>query len=295
MYIRKGSSEKELIKQIQVVVGVEPDGNFGSGTESAVRRWQMANNLVADGVVGPKTLQLMQLLDTDSTSHYFKTDSGLTIQRYYLPRGEYLNGPIKPKYAFIHHTAGWDNPFRVIDDWGRDSRGAVGTEFVVGGQKITDGSSKYDGTVLQAFPEGCQGWHLGNTGSRFMNENSVGIEICAFGYLKDGRTYTGVKPHESQISELAEPFRGFALWHKYSDAQLKSVEQLLEHIADRDNIDIRNGLPNWIRKQGPQKAFEFQADAHNGQVRGLLTHTNVRKDKFDNFPQAELIDMLLSL
>lgn len=295
MYIRKGSKEKELIKQIQVVVGVKPDGDFGPNTEAAVIRWQREHNIVADGVVGPKTLEMMQLLDTDLSGQFFTTDSGLRIQRYHLPKDEYIQGPIKPKYAFIHHTAGWDNPFRVIDDWGRDSRGRVGTEFVVGGQKFTDGTAKYDGQVLQAFPEGCNAWHLGNTGSSFMNANSVGIEICAFGPLKNGRNYVNVAAHESQISELEEAFRGYTQWHKYSDEQLKSTEKLLEYIADRDNIDIRKGLPEWIRKMGPKKAFEFQQDAWSGQVRGLLTHTNVRKDKTDNFPQPELIDMLLSL
>lgn len=295
MYIRKGSKEKELIKEIQVVVGVKPDGDFGPKTEAAVIRWQRENNLVADGVVGPKTLEMMQILDTDTGSQFFTTESGLKIQRYYLPKGEYLEGPIKPKYVFIHHTAGWDNPFHVIDNWGRDSRGRIATEFVVGGQKITDGTSKWDGQVLQAFPEGCNGWHLGNTGSSFMNQNSVGIEICAFGPLKDGKNYVGTKAHESQICTIDEPFRGYTQWHKYSDAQIAATEKLLEFIAERDNIDIRAGLPEWIRKMGPKKAFEFQQSAWSGQVRGLLTHTNVRKDKSDNFPQPELIDMLLSL
>ena len=42
-------------------------------------------------------------------------------------------------------------------------------------------------------------------------------------------------------------------------------------------------------------AFEFNEDAFYGKVKGLLTHTNTRKDKFDMFPQDELIDMLVSL
>jgi len=300
MLIREGSKEKAIIREVQKELGIKVDGDFGPKTKKAVMAWQRENHLVADGIIGPKTLEAMGILDTDLTKQYLDTDNGLRIHRHHLPKGEYLEpherkyGPDN-HYVFIHHTAGWNNPFRVIDSWGRDSRGRVATEFVVGGQKITDGSDSYDGQVLQAFPEGCQGWHLGATGSGFMNRASVGIEICAFGYLKNGKTYVGTKARKDQISILDEPFRGFDQWHKYSDEQLKATQKLLEFVGERDQIDIREGLVHWIRKQGPQKAFGFQEDAHNGKVKGLLTHTNVRKDKYDNFPQPELIDMLLSL
>jgi peptidoglycan hydrolase-like protein with peptidoglycan-binding domain len=41
---------------MQAELGLEADGVFGSGTESAVKKWQAANGLAADGIVGPKTL-----------------------------------------------------------------------------------------------------------------------------------------------------------------------------------------------------------------------------------------------
>lgn len=295
MYIREGSKETAIVKKIQAVVGLPQDGNYGPKTKAAVLKWQREHLLVADGIVGPKTLEMMQILDTDTNEQYFVTESGLRIQRYHLPKGEYIDGPIKNSYAFLHHTAGWNNPFKVIDQWAHDSLGRIGTEFVVGGQSITDENSTYDGTVLQAFPEGCTAWHLGKTNSNFMNQHSVGIELCSFGPLKDGKTYTGTKANSNQVSTIDEPFRGYTQWHRYSDAQLKSTEKLLEFIAERDNIDLRVGLVDWIRKHGPQKAFGFNEDAFNGKVRGLLTHTNVRRDKSDCFPQPELIDMLLSL
>ena len=42
-------------------------------------------------------------------------------------------------------------------------------------------------------------------------------------------------------------------------------------------------------------AFDYHAEAFYGKVKGMWTHANVRKDKFDLFPQPNLIDMLLSL
>ena len=53
-------------------------------------------------------------------------------------------------------------------------------------------------------------------------------------------------------------------------------------------------MPAWIKERGAD-AFEFNEDAYYGRVKGLLTHTNTRKDKVDMFPQPELMDMLLSL
>ena len=45
----------------------------------------------------------------------------------------------------------------------------------------------------------------------------------------------------------------------------------------------------------PADAFEFNSDAYNAKQFGLWTHTNVRKDKFDCFPQEELVNMLRDL
>jgi hypothetical protein len=65
-------------------------------------------------------------------------------------------------------------------------------------------------------------------------------------------------------------------------------------IAERDNIDVRKGLVEEIKKKGAA-GFEWNENAFYGKVKGMWTHTNTRKDKSDMFPQQELIDMLLSL
>ena len=53
--LKKGSTG-ENVKRLQAELGLEGDGVFGPGTESAVKKWQAANGLAADGIVGPKTL-----------------------------------------------------------------------------------------------------------------------------------------------------------------------------------------------------------------------------------------------
>jgi hypothetical protein len=293
MILRLGS-KGEQVKEIQEFLGIPADGHFGPQTERAVVKWQNDNNLIGDGVVGPKTWEAMELATTDSSEKIFITESGLQINKYFLPSDEYKSGPTKKEYLFLQHTAGWHNPYRVIDSWGRDSRGAVATEFVMGGQSIKGDNEKYDGEMVQCFPEGAYGWHLGKNGSRHMHTHSVGIEVCNFGYIKNGKTYAGTTADKSQICVLDEPFRGYKEWHKYSDKQISVLKDFILYIAERDSIDVRKGLVEEVKKKGA-KGFEFNEDAFYGKIKGMWTHTSTRKDKFDMYPSPELLDMLVSL
>jgi hypothetical protein len=293
MILKKGSRGSD-VKELQRFLDIDDDGIFGKGTEAAVKRFQIKQGVKADGIVGPITWDLMGLASTDDSEQVYETEEGLLIHKHFLPPGEYKEGPVDKDYLFLHHTAGWHNPYRTIDHWGRDSRGAVATEFVLGGPSIKGNDDQFNGEVVQAFPDGNYGWHLGKNGSQYMHVHSVGIEVNNFGYLKNGKTYAGQVADDSQIVTLKEEFRGYKTWHKYSNKQIESLRKLILHIADRDNIDVRAGLPALVKEKGAE-AFEFNSDAYYGKVKGLWTHTNTRKDKFDMFPQQELLDMLVEL
>ncbi len=293
MLLKLGSKGKE-VEFIQYSLGLKVDGDFGKITEDAVIAFQKSKNIKADGVVGDTTWGILKGATTDSQEKTYTTSNGLIINKYYLPKGEYLEGPTKKEYCFLHHTAGWNNPYNQVDSWGRDTRGKVGTEFILGGNSIT-GDTKYDGIMLQAIPKGGYGWHLGENGSQFMHEHSVAIELCNFGWVKDGKTYTGAKVDPKQIVTLDQEFRGYKSWHLYSPSQLESLKKWILFIAERDNIDVRKGLIEWIKKEGPFKAFGFKSDAFYGKIKGVILHTNTRNDKFDLSPQPDLIDMLLSI
>jgi len=293
MLLKLGSQGKE-VKELQEFLGISVDGDFGPKTEAAVKKWQSANGLKADGIVGPKTWDAMGLATTDASEKVYTTDNGLVINRHFLPVGEYKQGPIKAEWVFLHHTAGWHNPYQTIDNWGKDTRGAIATEFVLGGPSIKGNDDKYDGEMVQAFPQGNYGWHLGANGSQKMHINSVGIEVCNFGYVINGKAYQGTPVVESQTVTLAKEFRGHKIWHRYSDAQIEALRKWILWVAERDNIDVRKGLVEEIKKKGID-GFEFNQDAYYGKIKGMWTHTNTRKDKVDMFPQPELIDMLLGL
>jgi len=54
--LRKGC-KGEGVKMMQEALGIGADGDFGPGTERALKQWQMSNGLVADGIAGPATLE----------------------------------------------------------------------------------------------------------------------------------------------------------------------------------------------------------------------------------------------
>lgn len=306
--ILKLGSKGNVVKVLQSHLGIYADGHFGKGTEAAVKTWQKENGLVDDGIVGPITWGKMGLADTDIqhslvtatkakgnyTKNAYTTPNGLEVIEFFMPKDEYLAGPVKPEWLFLHHTAGWHNPFNTIKNWDADTRGRIATEFVLGGPSVKGNDNEFDGVLAQAFPAGNWGYHLGKNGSQEMHKNSVGIEVCNFGYVVNGKTYAGTQVDSSQIVTLAEEFRGHKTWHKYSDKQIEILHKWILWIAERDGIDVRAGLPALIKEKGAL-AFEWNADAYYGRVKGLWTHTNTRADKVDMFPQQELMDMLVSL
>ena len=53
----KQGSRGPLVAEVQEKLDISPaDGIFGPGTAKIVKHWQSSNGLVADGIVGPKTL-----------------------------------------------------------------------------------------------------------------------------------------------------------------------------------------------------------------------------------------------
>src|SRR6266702_4366674 len=49
--IKKGS-RGAAVTYVQKYLGITADGNFGSGTDAAVKKWQASQGLTADGIIG---------------------------------------------------------------------------------------------------------------------------------------------------------------------------------------------------------------------------------------------------
>tara|TARA_R110000751_G_scaffold85225_2_gene170216 strand:+ start:1018 stop:1935 length:918 start_codon:yes stop_codon:yes gene_type:complete len=305
MVLRRGSKGEE-VKQLQKALGIAADGIFGAGTEAVVKKFQQDNGLDYDGVVGRKTWEKLGIdTDMDSTADEteYVTKDGLVIDRQYLDKNQYVRdyGKIEPKGFFIHHTAGWDNPYSTIRNWNNDSRGRVATQYCIGGSNVKGKEAKYDGVVVECFPNNYLGWHLGKVGKFAISKFSGGVELNNFGYLtKKGDKYytyvnTEVKPEF--VCDLGYEFRGKRYWHAYTEKQIESLRLLILHLKEvYPKMDLVNGIPKMLKDGVSGKdAFEFNEDAYYARQFGLWTHTNVRKDKFDCFPQPELVDMLKNL
>jgi len=299
MLLKIGSTG-DAVKTLQEYLKIKVDGVFGTLTEYVVKEWQAQNGLTPDGVVGKITWNAMAIANTDGQERpdyvlpQITELPTLNIIPTYMPKDQYFVGPTKKEWLFLHHTAGWQNPINTVNCWSRDDRGAIATEFVIGGQSIKGDDNSQDGIVAQAFPAGGYAWHLG-TGRSAMHINSVGIECCNFGQIENGKTYVGVVAAQSQIVKLESPFRGHSTWHKYSDKQLHALRELIKYIEKRDSIDVRKGLPELIKTKGPTVAFNFCDVNYVSEHKGLWSHANVLKTKVDMFPQQELIDLLRSL
>jgi N-acetyl-anhydromuramyl-L-alanine amidase AmpD len=320
MLLRKGDRGPD-VKKVQEALKISADGIFGSQTEGAVKQFQLEQKLAVDGIVGPNTWDALGLNDVDTDqanavedTAYDKDDKiarhgtyttkdGLVIDKAYLDSDEYVRdyGKIEPLGFFIHHTAGWDNPYNTVNNWNRDTRGRVATQYVIGGSNVKGKEAKYDGVVVECFPNNYLGWHLGKVGNFNISKYSGGVELNNFGYLtKKGDKYytyvnTEVKPEF--VCDLGYKFRGHQYWHAYTDKQIESLRLLILHLKDvYPKMDLVNGIPKLL-KDGvhPKDAFEFNEDAYYARQFGLWSHTSVRKDKFDCFPQKELVEMLKNL
>ena len=305
MLLKRGSKGSH-VKALQTALELSADGIFGSGTELAVQRFQSENGLTADGIVGIKTWEAIGI-DTDSEAaaeeSQYTTKNGLVIDRQYLDKDEYVRdyGKIEPLGFFIHHTAGWDNPYNTVSQWNKDKRGRVATQYCIGGSNVKGNGSKHDGVVVECFPNNYLGWHLGKVGNFKISKLSGGVELNNFGYLKKKGdkyyTYVNTEVKPQFVCDLGYKFRGHQYWHAYTDKQIESLRLLILHLRDiYPKMDLVNGLPKLLKEGvAPADAFEFNSDAYNAKQFGLWTHTNVRKDKFDCFPQPELVKMLKQL
>lgn len=212
-----------------------------------------------------------------------------------LSSSEYYPNAVPKKQIVLHHTAGNSSGVNVVNDWNNDARGRIATCVVISGKGAKNSK---DGEIVQAFSSRFWAYHLGVKTDIFkarklkwmnLDEISIGIEICNWGALdyENGKflTYVDSEVKPEDVITLDVPFKGKTHFHKYTDAQIESVRQLLLYWKEIYNIDLTYNY---------DQLFTVNDKALKGD-NGLYTHNSYRKDKIDAYPCPRLIEMLKSL
>ena len=218
------------------------------------------------------------------------------IKQVPLRESQYIKEEIKKTQIVLHHTAGNSSGVGTIKMWDTDDRGRIATCVTISGK----GQSKdtYDGEICQAFSSKYWAYHLGIKPDVFranvlpyksIDPLSIGIEICSWGPLdKNGDKFYNYVDREvpaDQVTELATPYKGHKYYHRYTDAQIESVRQLLVYWNKIYGIPLTyNEKDMWSVSKNALSA-----------VSGVYTHNSYRKDKSDIHPCPRMIAMLKSL
>lgn len=218
------------------------------------------------------------------------------IKQVPLKSSEYFNEETIKKQIVLHHTAGNSSGVSTINNWNTDDRGRIATCVCISGKGIS--KNTFDGEICQAFSSKHWAYHLGLKPDVFksfgisyqsIDRIAIGIEICAWGVLtKKGDKYYNYVNREvakEDVCVLEKKYKGSHYYHKYTDAQIESVRNLLIYW---------NGIYGIPLDYNENDMWELSKNALSG-VKGIYTHNSYRRDKSDVFPQPELIQMLKSL
>lgn len=214
------------------------------------------------------------------------------IKQFPLNSSGYIMEATVKKQIVLHHTAGNASALNVIRDWNNDDRGRIATCIVISGK---GSQNSYDGEIVQCFSSKYWAYHLGIRQEVFasfqlpyrrLDSQSIGIEICNWGQLteKNGKYYNYVNREVpgDEVTRLDTPYKGNTFFHRYTDAQIESVRQLLEYWKDLYGIHIKFDY---------NQMFTVNSKALSGE-NGLYSHNSYRKDKTDIYPCPRMIRML---
>ncbi len=208
----------------------------------------------------------------------------MEIIKKYLTNGQYLTAEYEKNAIFLHHTAGLTA--EGAWSWWNQTPERVGTPYIV----------DRNGLVVETFDPKYWAFHLGLVGDdNFHEMHSVNIELVAGGqlYEKDGEFYFYplypntqyyTKIPKEDVFTLVNPWRGHIYYHKYTDAQLETLKELIPYIV---------GLFPKIVIQSPLGPFyDFNPEIVEKHKEGLWSHSTVRENSADIFPYPPLLETL---
>lgn len=192
------------------------------------------------------------------------------IKKIPLASNQYYPSEQKKTHIFLHHTAG-GSASSSMAHWASNPE-HIATPYII----------DRDGAIYETFDPKYWAYHLGVKGLTSLEKASIGIEICSYGALKDDKTYTGKFIPKDKQAKVE--FRGNVYWEAYTPEQITSLKLLLPYLVGRFKISIQADRKDFWEYKIPSELPP-----------GIYSHTTVRKDKIDIFPQKELIELVYSL
>ncbi|AEA44955.1 N-acetylmuramoyl-L-alanine amidase [Fluviicola taffensis] len=196
-----------------------------------------------------------------------------------LLESRYFRTAYTKKQIVLHGSNSDSSPKDTVSFWHTNPT-KFGSPFII----------DRDGTIYQTFESHYWIHHIGIKGKDFtsLDQHSIGITLSCLGPLKniDGLFYsmTNSLVDVSEIIDYGQEFRGSRYFHRYTDEQLQSLNQLLQKLCATYQIPKQIATEQW----------DISLAALDGKP-GIFSSVNFRKDRSDCHPQPELIQMLLSL
>lgn len=184
-----------------------------------------------------------------------------------LPETQYFPQVHHKDLIVLHGTAG-SSAKGAVEHW-NTSADRVATAFIIA----------RDGTVHEVFPRNCWAWHVGFNGVE-LERRSVGVELVNIGPLRRHgnemrNAYGSVFCHaDEQDRYVQRSWRGYDCYATYTAEQYMAVRSLL------DELCAEFGISRDIRASG-------ELVDHPREAKGIATHTNFRRDKWDIGPAFE--------
>lgn len=197
------------------------------------------------------------------------------VKKLPLAESQYIKVEFPKKYIFLHHTAG-GSVASAVGHWA-SKPDRIATPYVI----------ERDGGIYETFDPKFWAYSLGVPGYSSLEKNTIAIEIVSFGNLtKNAKgeyvAWTGrIIPAEEVV---AVDFRGYKYYHKYTDAQIGALKLLIPYLMKTFNIQFQTIRKDFWLYRLPSTLTP-----------GIWSHSTVRTDKVDIFPQKELVEIIYNL
>jgi N-acetyl-anhydromuramyl-L-alanine amidase AmpD len=198
--------------------------------------------------------------------------SMLIDTRLRLPKDQYIAEPSEKSLITIHNT-GSLTAQSSFNYWASNIE-RVGTCYIVDRQPA----------IYEVFPPDCWAW--GMKAGEANEKRAIQIEIVNAGPLKlvgdrlnwwpenFSRSLCKISDTDQYV-KLDKPWRGYQYWHRYPDAQINAVADLVQQICTTFRIPKTTGNLGLGEVWGWQFLSTFK---------GIIGHHNIRFEKVDPGP-----------